>query len=232
MARAHRTKLVQLDLFRSRGGKRGGAGRKPNGERALALHGPRERVTRHTPVLVTTHVVAGLQSLRGERTLALLREKLAAGSDRFGFRLVEYSIQGSHLHFLVEAPDTQTLARGMKGVLVRVAKALNRLWERTGRVIRDRYVARALKSPSEVRTALIYVLQNAKKHGARIIGIDACSSGPWFGGWSDRTPRADRPLPKAVSWLLSFGWTRGGLISTHEVPSGGLDLDPSEFLSV
>jgi len=29
-----------------------------------------------------------------------------------------------------------------------------------------------LKTPREVRNALVYVLQNARKHGARILGID------------------------------------------------------------
>jgi len=101
-------------------------------------------VTRHTPVLVTTRLLASLPNLRSERTLALLRATLAAGADRFGFRLIEYSIQSNHLHFVVEAQDKIALARGMKGLLVRVAKALNGAWERTGRVVGDRYHARVL----------------------------------------------------------------------------------------
>jgi len=207
----------QIDLFR-RGGARVGAGRKPKGDRALVPHDTRDRVTRHTPVLVTTRLLAGLPNLRRERTLALLRATLAAGADRFGFRLIEYSIQSNHLHFVAEAQDEIALARGMKGLLVRVAKALNRALERKGRVLGDRYHARVLKTPREVRNALVYVLQNARKHGARIFGIDAHSSGPWFGGWTDRTPRRDRPLPEVSSWLLLFGWLEGGRIATSEAP--------------
>jgi hypothetical protein len=115
----------------------------------------------------------------------------------------------------------------MKGLLVRLAKALNRAWDRSGRVIRGRYHARALKTPREVRQVLVYALQNARKHGARILGIDAFSSGPWFGGWTDRAPRADRALPRPNSWLLSFGWTKGGLISAHDMPRGGEAWDPA-----
>ena len=207
----------QIDLFR-RGGKRAGAGRKPKGDRALVPHDTRARVTRHTPVLVTTRLIAGRPNLRRESTLALLRETFAAGANRFGFRLIEYSIQSNHLHFVAEAPDEIALARGMKGLLVRVAKALNRAWERTGRVVGDRYHARVLKTPREVRNALVYVLQNARKHGARILGIDAHSSGPWFRGWQDRIPRKDRALPEASSWLLLFGWLKGGRIATREAP--------------
>lgn len=223
MARARKIRIEQHQLFSPRGGHRGGAGRKPRGERPLVAHAPRAQVTRHTPVFVTTHVADGLPNLRRDRTLALLRATLNAGSDRLGFRLVEYSIQSNHLHFMVEAEDERALGRGMKGLLVRVARALNRAWERAGRVMRDRYHSRVLKSPREVRQVLVYVLQNARKHGAELLGIDACSSGPWFGGWADRTPRPDRSLPSAVSWLLSVGWTRGGLISVRENPRGGHD---------
>ncbi len=207
----------QIDLFR-RGGLRAGAGRKPKGDRPLVPHDTRARVTRHTPVLVTTKLLPGLPNLRRESTLALLRETLAAGANRFGFWLIEYSIPSNHLHFVAEAQDEIALARGMKGLLVRVARALNRSWERTGRVVGDRYHARVLKTPREVRNALVYVLQNARKHGARILGIDAHSSGPWFSGWMDRTPRSDRALPEASSWLLLFGWLKGGRIATSEAP--------------
>jgi hypothetical protein len=84
-----------------------------------------------------------------------------------------------------------------------------------------------LKTPRAVRNALVYAVQNARKHGAQILGIDAYSSGPWFEGWADRSPRADRPLPRPNSWLLSFGWTKGGLISTRESPRGGAEWDPA-----
>jgi len=207
----------QVALFR-RGGTRAGAGRKPKGDRALVPHDARARVTRHTPVLVTTRLIAGLPNLRRESTLTLMRATFAAGANRFGFRLIEDSIQSNHLHFVAEAQDEIAPARGMKGLLVRVAKALNRACERTGRVVGDRYHARVLKTLREARNALVYVLQNARKHGARILGIDAHSSGPWFGGWMDRTPRKDRALPEASSWLLLFGWLKGGRIATSEAP--------------
>jgi hypothetical protein len=107
----------------------------------------------------------------------------------------------------------------MQGLLVRIAKALNRAWERRGKVLSDRYHARILRSPSEVRHALVYVLQNARKHGAQITGIDAFSSGPWFGGWRDRRALEDRPIAAARSWLLTTGWTLGGLLRTDETPA-------------
>ena len=217
MASKKKISARQLTIFR-RGGARAGAGRKPKGEKSLVTHGTRSTVTRRDPVLITTRLVEGLPNLRRERTLVLLRDKLAAGADRFGFRLVEYSIQTNHLHFVAEGEDARSIARGMQGLLVRIAKALNRHWDRRGKVLVDRYHARILSTPREVRNALVYVLQNARKHGARIFGIDAHSSGPWFSGWMDRTPRKDRALPEASSWLLLFGWLKGGRIATSEAP--------------
>jgi REP element-mobilizing transposase RayT len=208
----------QLTIF-PRGGARRGAGRKPKGERALTTHARRPALTARDPVLITTRLAAGLPNLRRERTLAVLRNVFAQGADRFGFRLVEYSIQTNHLHFLAEGEDARAVARGMQGLLVRVAKALNRAWDRRGKVLADRYHARKLTSPREVRNALVYVLQNARKHGASLTGVDACSSGPWFDGWRDRVARGPSPIARARSWLLARGWRRGGLLSTAETPA-------------
>jgi REP element-mobilizing transposase RayT len=218
MGRRRSNRTRQFTIF-PRGGARPGAGRKPKGERALVAHATRPALTRRDPVLVTTRLVAGLPNLRRESALVLLRGALAAGSDRFGFRLVEFSIQSNHLHFVAEGEDARSVARGMQGLLVRVAKALNRHWARRGQVFADRYHARVLRTPREVRTALVYVLQNARKHGARITGIDACSSGIWFRGWRDRAAvGSSSPLATARSWLLRSGWRRAGLISTEESP--------------
>jgi len=218
MPTTKRTQQRQLTIF-SRGGARRGAGRKPKGACALVAHAQRPRVTPHDPVLVTTHLVAGLPSLRRASTLLALRTALAAGSARFGFRLVEYSIQSNHLHLVVEAEDARAISRGMQGLLVRIATTLHRAWECTGTVFRDRYHARVLRSPREVRAVLVYVLQNARKHGARFTGVDSFSSGAWFRGWRDRVARLGRPIAEARSWLLTTGWTRGGLLSTHEEPA-------------
>jgi hypothetical protein len=112
-----------------------------------------------------------------------LARTLRAGSDRFGFRVVEYSVQTNHFHLLVEVPDQRALTRGAKGLFVRLARALNRLWHREGQVFPERYHVRALTSPAEVRRALVYVLHNARKHRSWGAGVDPFSSGPWFDGY-------------------------------------------------
>ncbi len=217
MVKAKSKAVRQLTIF-PRGGVRKRAGRKPKGECSLVTHAPRPKLTARDPVIVTTHLMPGLPNLRRERMLVRLREVLSAGSDRFGFRLVEYSIQSNHLHFIAEAEDARSITRGMQGLLVRIAKALNREWERRGKVLSDRYHARILRTPRDVRNALVYVIQNARKHGAKLTGIDAHSSGPWFRGWRDRVARIPSPIAAARSWLLTTGWQRWGLLVTHETP--------------
>ena len=160
----------------------------------------------------------------------------AAGRERFGFRLTQYSLQSNHLHLIAEAGDRRALSRGMQGLLVRVARAPNELWRRVGSVFSDRFHARELRSPREVRAALVYVIQNARHHGLHFRGVDPCSSGAWFDGWKERFSVAvgeraaiasgeqlasaiGAPVAQARTWLLSEGWRRRGLIEIDESPA-------------
>ena len=69
--------------------------------------------------------------------------------------------------------DTPTrLARGVQGVAIRVARAINRVLCRRGRVWDGRYHAHILRSQREVRNALVYVLSNFKKHLRGAFGLD------------------------------------------------------------
>src|SRR6185436_10612300 len=117
-------------------------------------------------------IEAGLKSLRHRNEYATVREALVAGSDRFGMRLVEFAVLSNHVHLVCEANDERALARGMKGLCVRIARALNRLWNRVGSVFSDRYHAHVLKTPREVRNALNYVFHNAARHGSQLGGLD------------------------------------------------------------
>ena len=150
----------------------------------------------------------------------MLERTFSAGCERFGFRLAHYSIQTTHLHLIAEASDRRALSRGMQGLLVRAARALNRAWTRKGSVFFDRYHARALASPRQVRNALVYVLHNARRHGLSVAGVDSYSSGPWFDGWKQHVSAAMRSFPGALarSWLLRQGWRKRGLISVDETP--------------
>ncbi len=89
-------------------------------------------------------------------------------TDRFGVRIVEFSVQGNHLHLVVEADGSEALSRAMQGFGIRVAKGLNRMMNRGGRVLADRYHARPLRTPTEVRRTVAYVRHNHRKHMAQV----------------------------------------------------------------
>jgi hypothetical protein len=142
--------------------------------------------------------------------------------------LVQFSVQADHLHLLVEGSDTRTLALGIRGLIIRVARAINRALDRTGPVWNDRYHARALTTPREVRQGLVYVLMNFRKHVRhQPWGLDPCSSAPWFDGFRDvariRPPPpapGDPAVAASRTWLGNVGWRRHGLIGIYERPAG------------
>ena len=234
-SRPHRRKNAKTPKqrglpFRSRGGRRPGAGRKPNGPQAMVGHGQRAALAARFPAHVTMKLVQGLPRLRSQPEYVALRAAFQAGCDRAGFRLVHYAVLNDHLHFLVEAADRMTLSRGLQGLAIRIAKALNKLWHRRGTVFADRYHDRVLTSPREVRNALVYVLGNGKKHAAegRTVkvpqAIDTFTSAPWFDGFRERvTVRGiedvPRPVTAARTWMLTLGWRRHGLLSAHDLPA-------------
>lgn len=199
--------------FTKRGGVRPGAGRKRTVSSRVA-HRPRPRHAARHPLHVTMKLAKGLPSLRERDAHRLLRVALLGGSDRFGARVVQYCAQSNHLHMICEAQDAHALGRAMKGLAVRLSRGLNRLWNRTGAVFADRYHARPLRTPREVRHALAYVLGNARKHGLRLATVlDTFSSAASLDGWIEHGPLRAPWLARATTWLLSIGWRRHGLLS-------------------
>src|ERR1700740_464114 len=122
--------------FRSWGG---GGGRGAGVE-----HRRRPVLKRRFPVHVTWRMRKGVWGLRTRRCFGALARAFWSGGNRFGFRLVHYSVQGNHVHLLAEAEDERSLARGMNGLGVRVARGLNRVMGRRGKVLDERYHARVL----------------------------------------------------------------------------------------
>jgi hypothetical protein len=179
----------------------------------------------------------GLPPLRRRAERAALLAAFAAGcrgcaasTHRGAFRLCHYAILNDHLHLIVEAQGREALARGLQGLLIRIAKTLNKLWRRRGKVFADRYHGRILRTPRETRNALRYVLQNGKKHAAagREVtvpqALDTFTSAPWFDGFREAFTVRNlevvvQPITDARTWMLRIGWRRHGLIGVHELPS-------------
>jgi putative transposase len=202
------------------GGRRAGAGRKRTpGRRPGVPHRARPKHVAAHPVHVTLRAVDALRCLRAGRVFPNVRRALAASS-RHDFRIIEFSVQNDHVHLIAEASDGLTLSSGVRGLAIRLARAVNRALRRRGRVWAERYHARALTTPRAVRHVLVYVLMNFRKHLQTVTGIDPCSSAAWFTGWRTALPvdAGPRPVAGARTWLARIGWRRHGLIDIAEHP--------------
>ena len=161
--------------IKTRGGLRHGAGRKKRlfGE---PTHQAREQVTSRTPVHVTLKLQKRLfgkqDRLRGgefsslrHRDYLVMFADAVRGAGKSGLRVQQYSIQQNHIHLIAEADTAQSFAKGMQSLTISFAKRLrNRLQLSNGKVFLGRYHAHVLKTPTEVKNALLYVLQNTARH--------------------------------------------------------------------
>jgi putative transposase len=163
--RARTRRMRQQELyFRSWGGRRAGAGR-PRGTRRRVPHLPRPEFAARLPQHVTIRMLPSVWNMRTRRCFTALQRAMWQGSSKaFGFRLVHFGVMGNHIHMLVEAHGKAALSRGMQGLNIRIAKALNRVMRRHGQVLSDHYHAHACKTPSETINARVYMLTNAHKH--------------------------------------------------------------------
>ena len=168
--------------LRTWGGKRRHAGRKPKGTKAGVSHLARERFPSRYPVHVTLRALPTAGYLRGWKLFKAIRGAIREAQERFGMRVVHFSVQGNHLHLLVEADGAESLSRGMQGLTIRLARAINWAEGRRGKVFPDRYHAHVLSSRREVAKALRYVLENFRHHlrpDVAPAGLDPCSSAAW-----------------------------------------------------
>ena len=234
MKRARQLTFTDHRMRTGRGGPRPGAGR-PRLYKSRVAHRERGRVPGSCPVHVTLRLQRDVPSLRSKRFVRAFRATLLPARERADFRVVHYSLQHGHAHLIVEARSKQALANGMKSVGARLARTVNKVFERRGPVLAERYHGHVLRTPSEVRRALSYVLLNARKHWKQRhgqpppAGIDDASSSRWFDGWKPKwrtLVRASRgrdsdPSPEvapARTWLLRQGWRRYGLVDLVETP--------------
>jgi REP element-mobilizing transposase RayT len=227
------------------GGARPNAGRKRS-PRSNTPHRARPVHRAGEPVHVTLR--ARIAPLRSQFVFPSVRLAVMRAARRAPerFRIVHYSVQRDHLHLLVEACDARALSSGVRGLAIRIARYVNDLLGRRGPLWSDRWHGHALRTPREVRNALVYVLANFRKHSRHPLraGIDPYSSARWFDGWLEWPPGSGVPPPFAEpitfigtnsgtldraeagvggalesrTWLGTCGWKRRGLLRLDEAP--------------
>lgn len=194
------------------------------------------------PVHITLRGRRELPSFRNQVVRQLVMTLLAQvrawsekANGKDSFQLLEASIQDDHIHLMIEATDKEKLSSGMRSFIIRFAKRLNRILGRVnGKVWADRYHRHDLKTPREVRTCLVYIFANWKKHSLvlpRYLPLcDPYSSSGAFEGWTG-TPMVILPGPwprfAPRTWLLEKGWRRAGVIRPTDCPQGTIVALPA-----
>ena len=164
----------------------------------MVSHSSRPKFEKIMPAHVTLRIANDIPSLRSSRRFRLIRACFERARVRRGMRLVEFTVLSNHLHLIVEADSSTELSRGMQGLCVRLARALNQALERSGRVFADHFHLEILKSPTRLVNAIHYVLGNAEHHYGE----------PGADFFSSEARDAEEVLVPPEGWLLRKGWLR------------------------
>ena len=204
-------KATQLKLFAStRKPKRG----RPRIHDIGIAHVRRPTVSPRIPVHVTLRMESHVWNLRSKRCFRIVERALFMTANGLSAQIVHFSVQGNHIHLLVEADDKRSLSRAMRSLAIRIARGINTLMRTSGKVLAHRYHARSLKTPTEVRNALGYVRHNFRHHASQrneavgLTFVDPYSSEGLLSFCS----------PPARTWLLADGWRRAGPVRRENTP--------------
>jgi hypothetical protein len=169
-----------------------------------------------------------------------MRDATLTAALREQIRIVHISLQRNHVHLLVEAQDKTALARGVQGFLISAARHINTALgngkrRRCGKVFADRYHLTVIKTPTQARHAIGYILGNWRHHGEDQVGlpstwlVDPFSSAISFPDWAEldgqpwmwpiRSTYDPLMVRRPQTWLLRDGWkVDGHSISARDVP--------------
>src|SRR5437667_113601 len=132
---ARRCSQLPLALPPTWGGRRRGAGRKPTpGQKTGVPHRTRPPHVATQPVHATLRTTSAIRCLRSSRAFPAVLRAMTAAS-RGGFRIIHFSIQDDHVHLLVEADSRERLSGGLRGVAIRIARAVNRAFGRAAAIV-------------------------------------------------------------------------------------------------
>lgn len=157
MSRARRSSSIETTAAPKKkftwGGARPGAGRKPNGDKAGVSHLRRARLDPDHPLHIILRPQKDVPSLKSKAASKIVFDAVGDTHHR-GARVVRAAILPDTLQFIVEVDGNRALWRALQGLSVRIARRLNRHFERDGNFFMDRYEARPLRTADAVRTAL------------------------------------------------------------------------------
>jgi putative transposase len=202
--------------FMSHGGPRENAGR-PRLQLHDASHAMRQRMNARNPFHVTFRLGKQVPNLRNEAFIRKFTRGIEKARNK-GLNVNHFTIESTHIHFMGETEDNEALTRGILSLQACIVWALRQLFGFFGAVFAGRFHLHVLKSPREVRNALLYVIFNHAKHCNAELFADVFSSAFAFQELRDFVRRPGQPprwqneisraLAPAKSWLQTVGWKR------------------------
>jgi REP element-mobilizing transposase RayT len=166
---------------------------------------------------ITIRLKAGMAKLRRRHFLHEMKSA-SQHCKRLGFYISHFSLLNNHIHMIAETDSNRSLGQGMRSFGCRFGKAIRKVTGGVGSVFAGRYHLHVLKTSTEVKRALEYVLRNRAKHNKTIQCFDEFSSACTFKQWRELLGHNWRyklddfaqwaELSRPQSWLLTAGWQR------------------------
>jgi len=216
------------DSSSCRSGPGAAAGPGPVGRlRAACPHAARPALASRYPVHVVLKLDPSLPNLRGRQPVRVIERCLRTGKERRAFVWCTFRSSRITCNLIVEALGAKALSAGIKGLSVRLARRLNTLLGRKGRVMIERYFgpscARRRRSAGVCATCCS--IGGGMTRSAGGLGTGAGRSlfvrsllRRLARGRATPPPPEERCVSPPRLWLLTTGWRSRGLISVDAVP--------------
>jgi REP element-mobilizing transposase RayT len=162
-----------------------GSGRPQKKKRNYVPHIDRPIIKRVSAMHITVKVNKEAAGLRNKDISMALKRAIMRARVK-GINIVHFSLQHDHIHLIVEGSNTKDfplISRGMQSFGITFALQLNKVKGLKGTVYHDRYHLHVLKTMSEVKNAIHYVLMNGRKHSQVKNCFDEYSSQSLFTDW-------------------------------------------------
>jgi REP element-mobilizing transposase RayT len=128
-------------------------------------HISRDPIKKLTALHLTIKIIREKAGLKNKAMLKVLQRAIVKARSK-GLAVVHYTLEFDHIHLLVESGNHQELGKAMQSLGVSLSMAINRLRGLQGKVFKTRYHLRKLKTPTEIRNVIKYILGNTVKHRA------------------------------------------------------------------
>ena len=138
------------------------AGRKPIHDKGIR-HIQRKRFERESSFHITIKVREEKSDLQNKQVLKALHRSIMKARNK-SLKVIHYTLEYNHIHMLVEAHTQEQLSNCMQSFGVTLAKMINKLKSKKGRVYKHRYHLRKLSTVMELKNVLKYIFNNGIKH--------------------------------------------------------------------